>query len=142
MVKKKTHKLVFKPVFDFQLIGLASDEQDYRISWLINSAMGWKLSKRENLVVEFQDEEINQEFSLFTYTDEETLVQYNLVANRTEHGYLLDEIRNIDYLLQVIDETGNQDMESLVTGLKKLKEVRACFIIDPGILKSRDRLVF
>ena len=44
---RKIHTLKEKEGFDFGLIGISSPENDYRISWIINNTLGYKLARRE-----------------------------------------------------------------------------------------------
>lgn len=96
-MKKRTHKLDFKPDYDFLLFGLVSDEHDYRLAWLINRTMEWDLKRTENLKIEHPGESLTQEFAHYTFADEKTHITYRLIGNRGENGYLLEELKNVDF---------------------------------------------
>ena len=84
----------------------------------------------------------DQEFSLSKYLDEETYIQYNLISNRCDDGFLLEEMTNIDFLLQVSGEAGKEDLDSLVNKLKQTDMITAAFLIEVDGLKSKKRLLF
>ena len=48
---RKIHKLTEKKHLDFTLIGIASSENDYRLSWILNNTFELQLSKTSNLEV-------------------------------------------------------------------------------------------
>lgn len=70
MVKmpRKIHKLTEKKYLDFDLIGIVSSENDYRLSWTLNNTYGLQLSKRQNLEVFHKRLDDKQEFSSFSIT--------------------------------------------------------------------------
>jgi len=139
---KKSHKLSFKEDFSFHLIGISSHENDYRLSWGINNQLGTSFTRADNLVVHNPRIKEDQEFSLSQYLDEETFIQYNLISNRCDDGFLLEEMTNIDFLLQVAGEVSKNDMNSLVNKLKQTDMITAAFLIDVDGLKSKKRLLF
>ena len=98
---RKIHKLTEKKELDFALIGITSPENDYRLSWTLNNNCGLQLSKKENLEVFNKRLDDKQEFSQFQYYDDNSLVLYRLISNRSEKGYLLEEMTNVDYIFQV-----------------------------------------
>ncbi len=138
---RKVHKLTEKEVINFSLIGIASVENDYRLSWMLNNACGWKLSRQENMVVFHKRLGEKQEFSQFRYHDEESLFLYRLISNRCENGYLLEEMKQIDYLLQVSGGPDKEWIEELNRDLNTLDSIAISFIIDPNSLKSIQRLL-
>ena len=48
---KKIHKLNETESYDFGLIGIASPENDYRIIWTINNAMGFNFIRQDDLEI-------------------------------------------------------------------------------------------
>jgi len=141
-LKKKIHKLAFKPEYQFLLIGISSHQNDYRISWAINKQFNLKLSKTENLKIFNEKLSVDQFFSLYTYEDENSLSLYNLIANRCHNGFLMEELKNIDFLLQIYGETNDTFIKNLISGLKQIDIIITSFKIDPNTLKSRQKLLF
>ena len=140
-MKKKTHKLSIKTGRDSLLIGISSHENDYRLSWAINKHLGTNLIKAENLVIYNEKYDVDQEFSLFVFEDEDNLLKYHLIANKCENGYFIPELSNIDFFLQIHGETINNYTRILLEKLKHIYIITAAFVIDPSSLKSRKRLI-
>ncbi len=138
---KKVHKLLFKPEYDFLLIGISSHENDYRISWAINKFCGLKLVKdKDHCIVDnrYPDSLV---FSQFIYNDEDSILSYRLIANRCMDGFLIGEMRNIDYFFLIQGEISTEFTADLTKKISKLSMVNAAFQIDPNKLKSKQRLL-
>lgn len=140
-MKKKVHKLDYKPEFNFFVAGISSHENDYRLSWALNQHLCIKLTRAENVAVTTKLKE-QQVFSLFTCTDPETLFTYNLVSNRCDNGFLVEEHRNIDFLLQVHGHISEILRNELIEKIKSIPVVNTAFEIDINLLKSKQKLLF
>jgi len=138
---RKIHKLTQRKDLDFSLIGIASAENDYRLSWTINNIFGLQLSKAEHLEVFHKQLDDKQEFSQFRYYDDNSLILYRLLSNRSEKGYLIEEMINVDYILQISGNPDHGITDHLVGKLKSLECVTIAFKIDPSRLKSASKLV-
>jgi hypothetical protein len=141
-VTKKSHKLIVEDDFRFLLIGISSHENDYRVSWAMNNNLGMFLKRCENLVIYNSRISRNQEFSFYQYTDQETLLHYDLISNRCDDGFLLEELSNIDYILKISGDGGKSFVNQLTNRLKKINIITTAFEIDPFALKSRKKLLF
>lgn len=139
-MKKKTHRLSFKSEHDYILIGISSHENDYRVCWAINNDLGTNFVKTENLKIFNQKLSASQEFSLYIYENEDSLNRFHLVANRCENGYYIPELKNIDFFLQIFGDTADDYINELIKRIKGLDIITGVFLIDPEILRSKDRL--
>lgn len=142
MKKGKSIKLNYKPELEFSLIGISSHENDYHLSWAINKHLELNLTRSDNLCLMNKQHEIVQEFAVSSYEDEESMLLYNLISNSGEKGFLFIELRNIDYFLQIYGELSENQLITLQNQLNEIDIVSASFIIDPGSLKSPDKLLF
>jgi hypothetical protein len=141
MKKKKSHKLSIEPDYRFFLIGISSHENDYHLCWAINRKLGLTLQKTANFVVFNPKRKANQEFSMYFFEDEESLLTYHLLSNRCDDGFLIDEFRNIDFLIQVHGDFPEAAQKKLIRDLKAIEIISTSFDIDPHALKSPDRLL-
>jgi hypothetical protein len=141
-LKKKTHKLSINAEYSSVIIAISSHENDYRLSWAINKHMGTNFIKTDNLVVFNKKYKVEQEFSLFMFEDEDSLVKYHLVANKCDKGYLIPELSNMDFFIQIYGEISADFRDRLLEKLKKINIVTGAFIIDPALLKSGRRLIY
>jgi hypothetical protein len=140
--KKKIHKLKFDLEDDFQLIGIASHENDYRLCWALNKKMGFEFVKSNDLIIAHPKHKIEIHYSKYFYEDEMDYLNYYLLSNKSDKGFLLPDHKNIDFLLKI---TGNPDAEilnQLTLKLKKIDIVITAFILDNVPEKIRKVLIF
>lgn len=139
---KKSHKLTFFEEYDFKIIGITSHENDYHLCWKINQSLDLHLVRLEDLHTFNIKFKINQDFSLYQYSDEDTMAEYHLISNRCENGYFLEELRNIDFLMKISGDMDEQFISDLLSRLRTIEGVTAAFELYPSQLRSREKLIF
>jgi hypothetical protein len=139
---KKSHKLIVEDDFQFFLVGISSHENDYRLSWAINTHLKMAFKRTDNLEIHNPRINQDQEFSVYQFTDPETLLQYFLIANRCDNGFLLEEMKNIDYIMKITGDASKNFPGQLVNKLKKIDIITTAFEINHAGLKSRKKLLF
>lgn len=128
--------------YDYDLIGFCSHYNDYRICWSINEAMEIQLVKAEEaFMVSGKKGEILSSHSFYEWFDEDNLVQYYLLRNKSGIDYLIPELSQIDYFL-ILRESGIMDIQRIVEKLKTTHGILTAFIYEPAELKSAKHLVF
>jgi len=125
---------------NYCLLGISSDEPDYKLCWLINEKLRVSFLKTDNLHVFHKKLNENQEFSLFQYDDENAMLVYRIIGNRSDSGNFLDELRNIDFLLHIQGDLIQDDISMLIRKLNSLDAVRMCVPVDLEKLREKDRL--
>ena len=140
-MSRKIHKLTERKDLDFELIGISSAENDYRLSWSLNNSFNLQLIRNENLEVFHKRLESRQEFSQFQYYDDSSLILYRLLSNRSENGNLLEELTNVDYVMQISGDLERGQTDQLVKDLNALASIRLAFKIDAAVLKSVHKLI-
>lgn len=139
---KRNLKLDVQPEFNFELIGISSHENDYRLVWAINHALHVGFVRMENLQVVVPKTSAELEFSRFIHEDEERFLSYLLVSNRCADGFLFPGIRNIDYLLKVTQEQPDENMaKMLVKTLRGIDIVSGAYSLEPKSLKGIDQIM-
>ena len=136
---KKIHKLIVEFEKDFILLALASHENDYRLSWAINKKFGFELSKIENLSLILQKQKTEASFSLYRFADDNEVI-FHLISNKSEGGYLIPELKNIDYVLKVENFPDQAYIEKLIYGIKSIDIVITAFEIKE--LSERNHKLF
>ncbi|MFP4059413.1 MAG: IPExxxVDY family protein [Bacteroidota bacterium] len=141
-MKKKVHKLEdnYKP--GSVLVGISSHENDYRLSWAINQAFGFNLSKTENVIIHDKKNGLKDTFSCFNYHDEDSLTTFNLISNRSENTYLLPDQKNIDFILKVSGDLEAVYLDSLIFKLRRIPIIITAFVLPELKIKYRNRLEF
>ena len=137
---KKVHKLTEKEDYRFRLVGISSAENDYKLCWSLNQILGINLARIDNLEIYHKRLDDKQTFSQFEYFDEETLLQYRLISNRSVNGYLLEEMTKLDYLLQISGDMDEGWLESLIEKMNSIYGIILAFPLYPTKMKSRKKL--
>jgi hypothetical protein len=129
-MKKKIHKLLIPGSSPFKLLGISSHENDYRLTWAANSKLGLRLIRTENITAGDDDTE-KLEFSVFQSIDKDKSHKMNLISNRCPNGFLIREMKNIDFFMQIFGDISQPDLNEIASGLKSIDIVSAVFEIMP-----------
>ncbi len=140
-MNKKKVRLNYQDLLDVHLLGIASYEKDYRLIWHISNALGLTFTRTANLKLYNPKTNTDQEFINYRYRDEDRYLTYRFLSNRSGEGFLLGELKNIDYLILVEGEVDEGFISNLRTSLTNLENVQGVFTIKPGDLKNWQRLV-
>ena len=136
----KKHKLEVSMAEDFCLLGMVSDEPDYRLCWMINQQLGMSFEKTDDLTIQHRKFKKEQLFSMFVFEDEEAMVTYRIIKNRAEVGYFLDELKNLDYLIHIQGEIFPDQLSSFVHAANAIEAVRMCVPVNLQKIKNTERL--
>lgn len=136
----KKHKLEVSIDEDYCLLGIVSDEPDYKLCWLINDRLKFSFTRTEDIVLYNKKIDEDQVFSIFLFDDEATMLTYRLIRNRGEAGYFLQDLRNIDYVLHIQGEIIQEDIKKLLKNIATVDSVRMCVPVDLRKIKDRERL--
>ncbi|MBN1143980.1 MAG: IPExxxVDY family protein [Bacteroidales bacterium] len=138
--EKKTLRLKVAEDFNYRLIGISSHENDYRLVWAINNQLKMKFVRIGNLAMHNKKHSADLEFSRFFYEDEDRYLKYYLFSNRCPEGILFPEIRNMDFIIQIIGELTEGDFNLIIKELKSITILSALFVLQPNKIKSIGQL--
>lgn len=136
----KKHILSMAIREDFCLLGMVSDDPDYKICWTINQVLNTDFQKQDDLKLFHRRLEVEQSFSLFAHHDEEAVCTYRIIRNRSDQGLFLDELRNLDYLIHIQGEINPGRIGAFLRQVGSLPGVRMCVPVDLKKLKNQERL--
>jgi hypothetical protein len=137
---KNVHKLSNETLPEFDIFGIASHENDYRISWAINEALGLRLTKSDNHKSFNKRINEEQEFSMYISNSGEIPALIKLISNRCENGFLLEELKNIDYILLIEKSGAPFPIADLVAQIRSISFISTIFPLDIKLLKNKNRL--
>lgn len=129
VAKKKIHKLAFEFESDFSLIGIASHENDYRLSWAINKSLDLDLIKVEDLLLNHPKHKIEINYSMYSSDDTNNYIAYHLISNKSDKGFLIPEMKNIDFVLRISGLPDTDFLNGLLSSLKKIDIIITAFLI-------------
>lgn len=127
--------------FDFSLFGISSHVANYRIAWGLNKLFELDLEREDDIDLSFESNKKGN-FSLYKFDDQEDYTTYHLLSNRCEIGYLIPELKEIDYFIQYWGPMSEKELNSFKEELRKISYVLAVVEIEPIGLKSRNNLLF
>lgn len=141
----KVSKLSKEDYFDFDLIGIVSTIKEYKLVWHINQVTHFELEKRKDIQIDFSNN-VQIVVSNFSYKTQhlqvEMLKNRLIQANSRVFQYLLEEIKQFDYLIKYKDESEQTDIKDVLSLLKSVNEIEYAAILEPALIKSRDNLIF
>ena len=137
----KKHKLDLAIEEDFCLLGVIADEPDYKLCWLINRSLDMNFEKQDELQLYHRKLDEEQVFSNFSYHDQDALITFRIIRNRSENGYFLDELKNIDFLIHIQGDFTPTRINSFMQAVGALEPVRMCVPSDLSRIKDKERLL-
>ena len=137
----KKHKLEMAIEEDFCLLGVVADEPDYKFCWMINRELEINFVKLDDLDLYHSKMDADQQFSIFAFDDEDALVTYRIIKNRSDRGYFIDELKNLDFLVHIQGEINEDQIRTFMQSVNSIPEVRMCVPVDLTRLRHKDRLL-
>jgi hypothetical protein len=134
-------KITNDPDTDYRLVGIASALKEYKVCHHLNQLLGCDFRKLQALVFEPKDRTRKTEFSVFKAEDADKNT-YVVFSNKNMGEYLLPEISNFDYLVQIRGKFTEDGMQSLMEGIRKFPEVVMCLEVPLKKIKSKERLSY
>jgi len=126
---------------DFCLLGVVADDPDYKLCWRINQILETNFEKLDDLKLFHRKLNDDQLFSVFAFEDEETMVSYRIIKNRSDSGYFLDELKNIDFLIHIQGEIDAEKITTFMQSVGMLTSVRMCVPVDLTRIRNKERLL-
>jgi hypothetical protein len=140
MSTKSVHKLTQDSVPGFFLIGIASYENDYRISWALNTSLGFNFIKSDYLSSVNKRLDVTQEFSMYYSQETNNFPFCRLISNRCDNGFLFEELKNIDFILTLEKSGDFMPDEAFIRSIRTIPFISMAILINTDILKSVSRI--
>ena len=120
---------------DYILLGLVSSEPDYKLSLSLNKK--FRISLKTIPPVFLTGNNRNDlSFSRFSNNDRSSDQRFTLISNRCGKFFLLDKLKNIDYLLQISDSEA--DLNLITSNLREIDAITAVFNISFNTIKDKN----
>lgn len=134
--------LKFEPDLDFILIAITAPLKDYHFCFKVNKELNREFYRIDELKLAFNGGEEPFYFSRYYYLDLQTDNEYYILANKGSEGFLIPEMKTVDYFLLIYNFIDEDDIQSVISGLNRINEVLVAAEVDPKKLKSKENLVF
>lgn len=126
---------------DFVLIAITASLKDYVLCHKINTSLNFEFEKIDDHEVYFNIDEAPLAFSKYYYFVEQGEVEYYIVNNRNTEGFLIPEMKKVDFFMIIHQYIDKEDLNYMVTGINKLPDIQVAAQIDPAKLKSKENLI-
>jgi hypothetical protein len=123
--------------YEYILIGLVSAEPDYKLSLALNKKFRISLKNISPLRLS-ADNNSEFTFSRFSNNDDRTDLIFILISNRSGKNYLLNKLKNIDYLLQIHISEKEVNLNLITSYLREIDTITAVFNINIDTLKDKN----
>lgn len=134
--------LRFEIDLDFVLIAITTSLKDYRACYLINKFLNFNFVKMPDLSVDIQPGAEPVLFSIYHYKPGENEMDFYFIANKGSSGFLVPEMKKVDYFLLIKNYIGENELDNLISSLNRITEFVAAVKVDPKKVKSRENLLF
>ena len=138
----KTKKLKYEPEFNFELLGISSTDDDYRLSWHLGKLTDSEFIRLDDLEISDDRIEEFQVFSVYESAEITGASSIKLVSNKANIGFLVSELKNIDFFILIFDVDDDDFINLFSSQLKSVESITGVFKLEPEKLKSKEKLLF
>ncbi len=138
----KTKKLKYTPEYNFELLGISCSDDDYQLSWYLSKLLTTEFVRTADLEIRDSRYPEFQMFSVYESVDFAENSSVKIVSNKANVGFLIEELKNIDYFILVFESEDSNFMVELTARLKTVQSISAVFKLKPENLKSKEKLLF
>jgi hypothetical protein len=141
MVKQKKHTLLLENDYNYDLIGICTHFQDYRLVWGLNNQFKFNLSKaKDNFsLIRKQNQEVH--FPYYYSINEEKHLEIYLIKNKHEGNYLINEKQQIDYFLFLCNNFVFQ-IDECLNQMRQIQSIMAAYNFEPTTIPSTEYILF
>jgi hypothetical protein len=134
--------LKYTPEYDFELIAIACSSNIYQLVWAMNNLLQLDFTADDNLTIYHPKLSAPQLFEVFSSITTDELIVIRLIANKSNNGFLVEELKNIDFFIHVSGEGSSDFMKLLVPKFKQSSIIQGVYSIDLDSLASKQKLIF
>lgn len=132
----------FELDLDFVLVAITAQLRDYMFCYKINRQLGTNFCKITDLELLFNADEEFFYFSRYFFLMPETETEFYILANKGTEGFLVPEMKKVDFFLLIRNYIDTEDLKQMISGLNKIPDILVAAEVDPKKLKSKENLIF
>lgn len=151
----KTLKVDYK--YDFELIGIVDSVPDYKLCWILNTALNWRLEKKNDLKITHtkskyllnnvpqlfeNNENIESNHPLYVYEDESNSVNYHIITNKNNGLLLLPEAPRIAHLLMIDNWIEEDKLTCILEKINQIPFISTAFKLNFREFVNKQNLIF
>ena len=117
------------------LLGILTDENDLKLSWMLNQELNISLSRDEDM--NWLSRELPNPLSLPVYSDMDSSIgPVRLIKNKSVEGLWIKGYKQVDYLIMILGEILPDNQKALMGKLQSMDIIRGAYLLDPEPLKD------
>jgi hypothetical protein len=125
---------------EYNILGIVSTGSDYRLAHHINMALHIRFTKYEDFAFNSSGGK-TRKYPWFYCFSEDLKIKLYLIGNHHHSNKLLPEFKQIDYFIILENNYDTQQLNEMVTALRKIKMVTAVFKLDMAKIKNPGHLI-
>jgi len=142
MKKNRKHILSLDYDYNYRMIGVCSHHIDYRLVWSINNDLNLSLEKSDEEFIVVNKKGVHlSKHTFYEFRDENTMVNFFLIKNKSETKFLVPEKIEFDYFIFICDDNFNENSYFLEK-VKQVGSVLTAVEFNPEEISSTENLVF
>ena len=135
MTSTKKFKLDVNEKTPLRLIGILTDENDLKLSWLLNKTIPLNLARDEDL--NWLSKKLPNSLTFPVYSDQDSKYgQIRLLKNKTLEGLWIKGYEQVDYLFVIMRETDHQDYDLIINKIQQISGIRGVYVLDPKPIQA------
>jgi len=141
MEKGKKVKLNYTHENDYSLIAISLPLSDFQFSWHLNQKLNFKLAKRDDIVINENDEN-TKSFSVYMYYDELDKLSVILISNKSDQGVLIKDLSNIDFFIRLSGANHTEVENTIISTIKEIESMQLAYKLNFDLLGTRNKNIF
>jgi hypothetical protein len=119
------------------LLGIVTSEPDYKLSLTLNKKLD--ISLRNSTPVKLTGNSVDElTYTRYFFESELSGTSFSLISNRSGKSFLLNKLRNIDYILLIRNPENDSYINDILQKLKSSENVTALFLFNLKTLKDKN----
>lgn len=135
------HRFEFKYEIDFQLIGIVSPVQEYKVAHQLNKLLKLQFKRIEDWEVLYPKKKELQYFKQYYYKDELLKRVFHLIKNKTGRFCCLPEFSVVDYLFIWQGDTLGDEVSHFYKLISTLTMVSSAIQIKQNDIKNIENIL-
>lgn len=128
---------------DTRLLGIIATKKNYQFCWHINNTLSYHFRLNPEIEVQIKRKERNYYFRVYEHTVRNSFISHYIYQNSHEGEFLLPELRNMDFLWLIKNESSDvSQCTELISSIKKLNCVQFVTELTNEKIRNKKHLIF
>jgi len=123
------------------VIGIVTPVQDYRMAWFLNNMLHKSLRKTDDHTLNDGLNRRQMSFSRYVFDESITKSVFYLLENKHETDCLLQEMKELDYLLIIKGDYYRNRVNDMLKKIRTMEEVQTAVLLKTDEIRSKNNLV-